>query len=185
MKMVLMLANGFEEIEALGTADLLRRGGVEVTLCSINATCSVMGAHGISVTADCTLSAVIDETTDGIVLPGGMGGTTNLAANEQVINFIRALDEQGKWICAICAAPAVILAAHRLLQGRQATCYPAEPLTASLGDDYLPCTVHQDKNLITAAGPGSFAAFANAILTALKGEACADKVMQEALIALA
>jgi len=180
MRLLLLLAEGFEEIEALGTADLLRRGGLTVTLCSIGASLEVMGAHGICVRAEAVLEALDASGHDGLVLPGGLGGSKRLAASPAVRALLAAFDAQGKWICAICAAPALVLTAAGVLRGRRATCYPAPEFLHLLGESYAGGKAVVDGRLITAEGPGRVADFAGAILKALQGEGVARTVLADA-----
>lgn len=179
----LLLANGFEEIEALGTLDLLRRGGIEVTTCSLNPTVEVMGAHNIPVLADTTLAACDLATGDGVILPGGLGGSKALAASSDVRACLQAYAQAGKWICAICAAPALVLpGADILTPAHRVTCYPAPEFIQALGENYTDARAIRSDRLITAAGPGCFTDLAKAILTALKDEATAETVFRDALI---
>lgn len=188
MTYLLLLADGFEEIEALGTADLLRRAGLEVTLCSINkgpdaGGTEVRGAHGVRVMADVSLADVNPDEYDAIILPGGMTGTQNLAADDRVIELLRKADADGRCIAAICAAPSIVLQAAGVIHGRKVTGYPADPLIDRIRETYTGDEVTIDGTLITAAGPGSFKAFAAAIITAAKGDAHTAQVLSEALMA--
>lgn len=179
----LLLADGFEEIEALGTLDLLRRGGVEVTTCSLNATAEVMGAHGIPVRADTLLAECDCSAGEGVILPGGLGGSKALAASAAVTALLHAYAQSGKYICAICAAPALVLSAAGILQPEdRVTCYPAPEFIQALGTHYTGARAGVSGSLITAAGPGCFTDFAKAILTAVKGSATAGAVFRDALI---
>ena len=175
MALVMMLANGFEEIEALGTLDLLRRAGVEVTTCTLNTTPLTLGAHGIAVEADST-------RFDGVILPGGLGGSQALAATQGVLELIKEYDAAGKLVCAICAAPALVLTAAGILPGRPATCYPAPDFTAALGTEYRREKAVVSGNLITAEGPGRFKDFARAIIVKVKGEEAARQTFADALL---
>lgn len=182
--LLMLLADGFEEIEALGTLDLLRRAGVEVQTASLAEGAMVRGAHGITVQADGAFpGAWTPERVEGVILPGGMGGATALAASAEVEAWLRALNAQGKWICAICAAPALVLPrAGVLTAGRQATCYPAPDFIAALGAAYTDAPAVVSGNLITGAGPGAFAVFARAIAVALRPAAAVAQVWQDALL---
>lgn len=179
----LLLADGFEEIEALGTLDLLRRGGMEVATCSLKETPEVTGAHGIPVRADLTLTACDCSTGEGVILPGGLGGSKALAASAAVTALLQAYAQAGKYICAICAAPALVLPAAGILQPEdRVTCYPAPEFIQALGAHYTNARAVAGGTLITAAGPGCFTDFAKAILTAVKGSATAGSVFRDALI---
>lgn len=89
MALVMLLANGFEEIEALGTLDLLRRAGVETTTCTLNTTPLTLGAHGVAVEAELCLTELDSARFDGVILPGGLDGSRNLAATQGVLELIR------------------------------------------------------------------------------------------------
>lgn len=179
----LLLADGFEEIEALGTLDLLRRGGLEVTTCSLNPTPEVMGAHNIPVFADTTLADCDLTIGEGVILPGGLGGSKALAASAEVRACLQAYARADKWICAICAAPALVLPGAEILQpSHRVTCYPAPEFIRALGENYSDARAIRSERLITAAGPGCFTDFAKTILIALKNEATAETVFRDALI---
>lgn len=181
MKLLLLLANGFEEIEALGTLDLLRRGGLEVTTCTLNQTPLTLGAHNIAVEAELCLTELDSTQFDGVILPGGLGGSQALAATHGVLELIKEYMTQGKHVAAICAAPALVLTAAGILEGRKVTCYPAPEFIEMLGEAYLPAKAHVDGKLITAAGPGCFTDFARAILDCTQPGVSAD-VFKAALI---
>jgi 4-methyl-5(b-hydroxyethyl)-thiazole monophosphate biosynthesis len=181
MKLLLLLANGFEEIEALGTLDLLRRGNLEVTTCTLNQTPLTLGAHGIAVEAELCLTELDSTQFDGVILPGGMGGSQALAATHGVLELLKEYNAQGKWVCAICAAPALVLTAAEVIGSRKVTCYPAPEFIEALGDHYLAAKAHTDGNLITGAGPGCFTYFSRAILDAVTPGVSAD-VFKAALI---
>ena len=151
-KAIVFLANGFEEMEATGTIDILRRGGVEVTIVTINSSREVTGAHGMVYLADQTLAEADCTTADALVLPGGMPGATNLNACEPLRELLQAHYAQEKLVAAICAAP-LVLGGLGFLQGRKATCYPGfeNQLT---GATVTGEAVEIDGNVITGRGPG-------------------------------
>lgn len=168
---LVFLAQGFEEIEALATVDVLRRAGLQVV--TAGRTPSVCGAHGIPVLVDLEYN---DETPlvglpQAIVLPGGLPGTENLRA-DAFVN--RCLDGAGEdtLLCAICAAPSV-LGMKGLLRGYRATCYPGyeEQL---LGATVTGASVESDRNRITAKGAGVSIPFALAIVEKLVSKETAD-----------
>ena len=111
-KAIVFLANGFEEMEALGTVDILRRGGIEVTTVSITTNTVVMGAHNIPVTADTTLDnlcqGINSPAYDALILPGGMPGASNLNDSEAVKEALLGQYREGRIVAAICAAPMVL-----------------------------------------------------------------------------
>jgi len=160
------LADGFEEIEALGTVDILRRSELDVKTVSITDSNEVCGAHGIKVLADIKTSDVDESNLDAIVLPGGLPGADNLENCKFVTDLVTKAARSGKIIAAICAAPKV-LGVLGLLDGVKATCYPgfeARLFSARVSKKRLVC----DKNFITAKGAGVTHEFAKAIAQALK-----------------
>ncbi len=182
MALVMLLGNGFEEIEALGTLDLLRRAEIEVSTCTLNRTPLVLGAHGIAVEAELCLTELDSTAFDGVILPGGMGGSTALAETQGVTELLKDYDAQGKLIAAICAAPAVVLLPAGILRDRKVTGYPAPQFNDALGSNYVGGKVVVSENLITAEGPGRFTDFARAIIEKLSGEGAANQVFADALI---
>lgn len=172
----LFLANGFEEIEALTPVDVLRRAGVEVKTVSINATKSVMGAHGIEVTADLTLDGYDEECAEMIILPGGSDGTKNLSECTAIRQIILSAVDRGLYVAAICAAP-TILAKMGLLTGLKATCYPS--LASVLEDNkvkYRNDKVVCDKTFITSMGAGTSGEFAFTLVDKLCSRSEADSL---------
>lgn len=162
------LADGFEEIEALATVDVLRRAGVQVTTVSINPTEVVTGAHGVPVVADVLFDDAALADADLLVLPGGMPGAANLDAHEGVCAALKAQAESGKCLAAICAAP-MVLGHLGLLNGKNATCYPGFEGELD-GAEYTAAPVEKDGNIITGRGPAAVLPFAYALAEALVGE---------------
>ncbi len=176
----LLLAEGFEEVEALTQADYLRRAGINVTIAGI-AGKNARGAHGIVVETDAGPEA-LEREYDAIVLPGGMPGARNLAESSAVRNLISRHYAQGKLIAAICAAPAVVLhGACNLLQGKKFTGYPGTEDSVK-GAHFVPERVVVDGNIITSRGPGTAGEFAVAIIAALEDRQKADEVARHALL---
>lgn len=174
----LFLANGFEEIEAITTIDLLRRAKLLVTTVSISTKKQVQGAHQITIEAD----ALFDGTDFGnatcLILPGGMPGTTNLAAHQGLAKLLVEFNRQNKPIAAICAAP-IVLAELGILTGKQATCYPG--FEAKLGESYIGGILVESKNIITAKGAGIASDFALSIISKLATEEIAHGVASAAI----
>ncbi len=161
---LLFLANGFEEIEALATVDILRRAGLEVVTVGVGGE-SVIGAHGISVKADCPHTQIPAGEVQAVVLPGGLPGTTNLEACTTVQEQVDQAAEAGALLCAICAAPSIL--GHKgLLKGKRATCYPGYE-SHLYGAQCTGESVTVDGTVITAKGAGVSAEFALAIVAAL------------------
>lgn len=157
----LFLADGFEEIEALATLDILRRCGLVVTTVSITKTRTVMGAHNIPVLADDIFRESAYAESEALILPGGMPGAKNLLDHVGLRKVLNAQNDRGGVIAAICAAP-MVLGEHGLLQGRCATCYPGF-------EDQLKGATHkaeyvvEDGNIITGRGPAAAVEFGFAI----------------------
>ena len=162
------LADGFEEIEALATVDVLRRAGVQVKTVSINPTEMVTGAHGIPVMADVLFELAECADADMLVLPGGMPGAANFDAHEGLRAVLSANAEAGKWLAAICAAP-MVYGHMGLLNGKNATCYPGFEGELA-GATYTAAPVEKDGNIITGKGPAVVLPFAYALAEALVGE---------------
>ena len=176
-----LLAEGFEEIEALYTPDVLRRGGVEVMTVGVGGRV-IRGSHGIAVTADITVEDAT-EIPEMLVLPGGMPGSSNLDASAEVDRLIERTHAAGGHIAAICAAP-FILGRRGLLRGRRATCFPGFEHEL-IGATYLKdARVVTDQNVTTAVGMGAAGEFAVELLSILKGKEVADKIASSAFISL-
>ncbi|MDR2848008.1 MAG: DJ-1/PfpI family protein [Bacteroidales bacterium] len=173
-KVFVFLAEGFEEIEAVGTIDILRRGGLSVTTVSITANHIVTGSHGIAVTADALFEKADIAGGDMLVLPGGMPGASNLNVHKGLQEQLKKYAAEGKKIAAICAAP-LVLGGLGLLQGKKATVYPGYESTLK-GAEYVKTKVVTDGNIITGRGPGFVFEFALAIVAELQGQAKADEV---------
>ena len=166
------LANGFEEIEALATVDILRRANVEVVTVGVGSKMPV-GAHGIAVCADIAEEELDLNNIDGVVLPGGMPGTTNLEASAVVQSAIAHAAERGMLLAAICAAPS-ILGHGGYLRGKHATCYPG--FEGELQDAILGKGVVADGNIITASGAGVAVDFGLALVSYLVSADVADSI---------
>lgn len=159
---VVFLAQGFEEIEALATVDVLRRAGLDVVTVGIDGL-SVTGSHGITVTADTTNVPPVSQI-QAVVLPGGMPGATYLDASSKVDTCLQQVGNECL-LCAICAAP-LVLGKRGLLSGKRATCYPGFESYLH-GALITGGTVETDGNCITAKGAGVAIDFALAIITRL------------------
>lgn len=181
----LFLADGFEEIEAMATTDILRRAGMTVRTVAVNTNdeFEVTGAHGVPVKADLLLNDVgISDTTQWLILPGGMPGATNLAASDKLNEMLKSHNGRDGKIAAICASPAVVLSPLGILDDRKATCYPGfEPMTSTEAE-MTGQPVETAGNVITANGPANTFAFALAIVTATLGAEAAGKVAEGMLL---
>lgn len=167
------LANGFEEIEALATVDILRRAGVDVVTVGVGGKMPV-GAHGIVVCADIAEDELNFGNMDGVVLPGGMPGTINLEGSAIVQRAVSHACERGLLLAAICAAPS-ILGHGGYLQSKKATCYPGfeKDLNGAVVCDGGVVT---DGNIITASGAGVAVDFALELVRYLVSEKTADTI---------
>ena len=175
----IFLANGFEEVEALATVDVLRRAEMNVKTVSINTVAEVTGAHGVKVTADTVINNVeLPETDSWLICPGGMPGATNLAACGKLSEMLRNHNAAGGKIAAICASPALVLSPLGIIDGRKATCYPGMESLATTEAEMTGERVVRDGNVITGNGPASTFAFALAIVEASKGAEAAGAVAQ-------
>jgi 4-methyl-5(b-hydroxyethyl)-thiazole monophosphate biosynthesis len=173
-KALVLLANGFEDIEAMTVIDVLRRGGVEVVTAAIGDSLDVMSAHNVSVKADALFSDVSGDSYEAIVLPGGGEGTDNLRRCEPLLERLRRQHDEGRLLCAICAAPVVLVDAGVADEGRHLTCYPS--MMMELDRPYSNVPVVADGNVITGQAPGSAMLFALVVLQSLIGEARTRKI---------
>jgi protein deglycase len=175
-----LLAEGFEEVEALTPVDYLRRAGIEVTTAGVAAR-AVSGARGIKVEADAGPEA-LSRDYDCVVVPGGGKGSANLAADPAVASFITRHFSSGRTVAAICAAPAVVLhGSCGILAGRRFTCFPGMEDRVK-GARFSSDRVVVDGNLITSRAAGTAGEFARAIIAALAGEAAAAEVAKSVLL---
>ena len=165
-KVLVFIADGSEEIEALTPVDVLRRAGVEVKLVSVNGK-QVTGSHDVLITADEVIENYISEELDGVVIPGGMPGAVNISMCEKAIEITKRQLSDKKVVASICASPAVVLGAHGLIDGVKATCYPAPQFIDVLGKNYTGAPVQVSENVITANGPKSAMEFSIEICKAL------------------
>jgi len=179
-KVFIFLAEGFEEIEAVATIDVMRRGELDVTSVSITGNLLVKGAHGIAVNADTLFEKANLSSGDMLVLPGGTPGAYNLNAHDGLKNALEQYAANGKKIAAICAAPLVI-GGLGFLQGKKATAYPGFESTLK-GATYINSPTVKDGNIITGRGPGLAFQFGLAIVEELQGKAKADDVASGLLL---
>ncbi|MEX0734816.1 MAG: DJ-1 family glyoxalase III [Steroidobacteraceae bacterium] len=174
MKRVLVpLAEGFEELETVTIVDILRRAGVEVVVASL-AGSPVTGAHGIRLSADTPLGALAEQEFDMIALPGGMPGAEHLKKDARIAEIVRRLHGKGRPVAAICAAP-MVLAAAGVLDGRRATSYPGF-LKDAERTTVVADAVVVDGGVITSRGPGTALDFALTLVEELVGPAVRQAV---------
>lgn len=177
-RVVVPLADGFEEIEAMSIIDILRRAGIEVVIAGLHDG-PITSARGVKVIPDTTIDTIKAEDFDMIVLPGGQPGSDNLNADQRVRNLIVEFYTKGKLTGAICAAP-YVLANAGILEGKKATSYPAykDKITGAM---YLEDNVVEDGNVITSRGPATAACFAFKIVERLKGKETAENIRKAML----
>ncbi len=169
MKTVLVLfADGSEELEAVTIVNILRRAGITVTLAGLSAG-PLRGSRGVLLMPDTTLDEVLHNDFDMIVLPGGQPGTNNLKADPRVLKLVQRIAQQGNYVAAICAAPSV-LATAGLLDGKQATSFPGA-LVPFPKVKQQNAAIVEDGKLITSRGPGTAMDFALTLVERLAGKA--------------
>ena len=169
------LAQGCEELEAVTVVDLLRRAGIGVVTAGLDAQ-PVRASRGMILLADMTLDAALQQEFDMIVLPGGLPGADHLRDDPRVIELLKKMAASDRYTAAICAAPRV-LARAGLLDGKRATSYPgALDIDAVPGIEYLEMPVVTDGRVITSRGPGTAMDFALTLIEALAGKTKRDEV---------
>lgn len=176
---LVLLADGFEEIEAVTIIDVLRRGGVTVTTASL-AEKRVTGSHHITLEADQLLGGVAVESFDALVLPGGPAAKT-LREDERAQASIRRAAAAGKLLAAVCAAPTALEAAG-VLVGKRATVYPGNQLPSA---QQVEARVVEDGNVVTSRGPGTTMEFALALVKRLSGAQVAQTTAERLLFSSA
>lgn len=170
----IFLAEGFEEIEALTVIDVMRRAGMDIKSVAVGDSRTIAGAHGISVVADMDFKEADFGGSEWLILPGGMPGASNLAADTALCDLLRNHKDK---IAAICAAPAVVLAPLGLLKGKEATCYPGfEKECKEAGATMRDVPVMATSKLITGNGPSAALRFALAIVANSLGDSVAQQV---------
>ncbi|MCH1960751.1 MULTISPECIES: DJ-1 family glyoxalase III [Romboutsia] len=177
-KVLVMLADGFEEIEAISVVDVLRRANVVCDMCSIKKE-YVRGTHDIVLKSDCSIDDINVNEYDAIVLPGGLPGATNLK-DERVKDFVQKLHKSGKIVAAICAAPET-LEEFEVLKNRKCTSYPGFIKDKS-SVSYVEEIVVRDENIITSRGPATAIEFSLELLKALGYEEKAKEIREEMLV---
>lgn len=179
-KILLFLADGFEEVEALTVVDYLRRMDVEVNTVSITEDEKVKGAHNIVVIADKLIGQIKDiDLYDGVVIPGGIPGATNLRDNDKVIDIVKKINEKKKLVAAICAGP-IVLERADIIKGKKVTSYPG--FEDELKDvEYIEDNVVKDENIITSRGPALAVDFAIEIIRYLLGEEKVKELKEDIL----
>jgi len=196
---VVFLADGFEEIEAVTPVDLLRRAGFTVKMISISNSLFVTGSRGIIIQADKLISEVnlpmavsSSMLPSAIILPGGLQGAKNLASASIIGSFVEEMLKAGKLVCAICASPVVVLSPLGVLKNRKYTCYPGmeKEIEAYAGRDWKEKTAGSeysskpavfDDGVLTSSAAGTAAEFSLEIIRLLEGDAAADETAEKTL----
>jgi 4-methyl-5(b-hydroxyethyl)-thiazole monophosphate biosynthesis len=172
------LAQGCEELEAITITDLLVRAGIRVTTAGLDKQ-PVTASRGITIIPDTSIDAVLDKTYDLIVLPGGLPGADHLRDDENILKLLKNHANKGKYIGAICAAPKAMAAAG-LLEGKKATAYPG--ILEALGNEQIDVkdsAIEIDGNIVTSRGPGTAMDFALTLIELLEGAAKRDEVNRQ------
>ncbi len=174
MKTVLVpLAQGCEELEAVSVIDILRRAGINVVSAGLDAQ-PVRGSRGTVLVPDTTLDEALKHDFDMVALPGGQPGTNNLKADARILALVQRMAQQDKYVAAVCAAPSV-LAMAGLLDGKRATSFPGS-LDPFPNVNRIGGAVVEDGKLVTSRGPGTAMDFALTLVEKLAGRAKRDEV---------
>lgn len=178
-RVAVLLADGFEEVEAMAIVDVLRRAGIDTVLAGLHAG-PIVSARKVRVLPDAVIDTVKADDFDMVVLPGGQPGSDNLNADPRVIGLIKGFHEKGKVTAAICAAP-YVLANAGVLAGKRVTSYPSYRDRLG-GASYEEKTVVEDGTVLTSRGPGTALCFGLAIVERLVGKAKAGEIKEGMLI---
>ena len=176
MAVVVFLATGFEEIEAMGIVDTLRRAGIEVVIAGLQ-TGAIEGGHGVKVVPDREIEGINIEDFDAVILPGGSPGYVNLWKDKRVLDAVKRAFEMGNIVAAICGAPSVLAKAD-ILRGKKATIYPGME-TELRGAKSVNERVVVDGKIVTSQGPGTALEFGIKLVEILSGEKRAREIKDE------
>jgi len=178
-RVVVFLADGFEEVEAMAIVDVLRRAEIDTVTAGLHDG-PITSARKVKVIPDTVIDTVKADDFDMVVLPGGQPGADNLNADKRVKELLRNFGQKGKLTGAICAAP-IVLAGAGLLQGKHATSYPSykDRLGTVVYEDK---TVVEDGNILTSRGPGTALSFGLAIVARLVNKEKAQKIREAMLV---
>jgi protein deglycase len=179
-KVLVPVADGTEEIEAVCIIDTLRRAGAEVTVASVGDK-EIEASRGVNIVADMLISECVDGAFDLIALPGGMPGAEHLRDCKELIEMLKRQHDQGRFYAAICAAPAVVFEYHGLLKGKQATCHPAF-VDKLENKEAVESRVVVDGRCITSRGPGTALEFALKLVELLYDREKATEISQAMVV---
>jgi 4-methyl-5(b-hydroxyethyl)-thiazole monophosphate biosynthesis len=171
-RVLVLLAAGCEEIEAVTPIDVLRRAGVTVVAAGLTAG-PLVGSRGVRLLPDVTLEECLHDPFDMVVLPGGMGGAAALATDTRVARLLERIKSEERWVAAICAAPALVLEPQGHIAGGPATCHPS--LSDRIGS-YRDQRVVTTGKVVTSQGAGTALEFSLHLVALLMGEAKAKEV---------
>lgn len=175
------IADGSEEIEAVCIIDTLRRSGAQVTVASVMDRLEITASRGVKLVADKLIANCHNETYDAIALPGGMPGAENLRDSEELIALLKKQRQEGHIYAAICASPAVVFQHHGLLAGKKATAHP-NFVDRLDNQEAAEQRVVVDGNCVTSRGPGTAIEFALKVIELLFDVDKAQKVAEPMLV---
>ncbi len=175
---LIVLGEGFEEMEAVIPFDILKRGGVEVRYVSAQKPAIVESAHGVTICAHYIASNVVTEKTDTFLIPGGLGGVNSIKSSKATMHMLAEAHIEGCTLAALCAGPSVF-AELGLLEGRHITCHPSCVDMMGGAICHIDRPVVMDGGLITGRSAGSTIEFALTLLSLIKGESVAQKVADD------
>ena len=180
-RVLVPIADGSEEIETACITDTLVRAGADVTVASVEATTTCTMSRGLKIVADALVTDLGNDEFDLVALPGGMPGAERLRDSDALDAILRKQDARRAPLAAVCASPAVILKSKGLIDGRQATCYPAPPFVEALGD-VSDGAVVRDGHITTSRGPGTSLKFALDLVDQLYGPEKAEELRAQMLV---
>jgi 4-methyl-5(b-hydroxyethyl)-thiazole monophosphate biosynthesis len=181
INVLIPIAHGSEELEAVTLIDLWVRakGQVTVASCNVDRSLNCVMSRGVKLEADVFIDDVASERFDLIALPGGMPGAQNLADSVSLVTMLKQQRHEGRWLAAICAAPAVVLLTNHLL-GEQATCHPSFQwqLPESIREVEQPVVVDHHARVVTSQGPGTAMSFTLTLIELLLGKDVRQQVAE-------
>jgi len=183
-RVLVPLADGFEEVEAITIFDVLRRAGADVTLADLGAPSALRrarGAHGLEVVTATSLDSIEIDDFEAVVLPGGIPGATNLRDDARVIAALKYMRERGRWTAAICAGP-IALATAGLLEGERATSYPAFRDRLGGAEVVTDERVVVSGRVVTSVGPGTALDFSLCLVGVLCGPDLANEIASAMIV---
>lgn len=180
VNVLIPIANGSEEVETVCIFSTLKRAGATVTIASVETSLQVITSRGLKITADRFIDECAEMTFDLIACPGGMPGAIHLQNSKTLMDLLKKQRDSGRFFAGICSAPAVTFLPHGLLQGYQATCYPASDFTEQFpAGSYVDAPVVVDRHCVTSQGPGTALAFALQLVELLFDRKTRDQLAQK------